>query len=99
MNEEKQPPYSLALVLCDAIYQDTISGKPTLLGCFSVLHAREFPARHASMAAYAAITDGRGTVSILFRLVDVDEEAEPLFEGTTEVEFRDPRAVIELQFH
>ena len=92
------PPYALALVVCDMIWRDPGTGKMTILGCFSTIGAIKFPATHPAMSVYAAATDGRGTVPIVLRLVDVDEEREPVFELMTDAVFPDPRAVIEMAF-
>jgi hypothetical protein len=93
------PPYALAMVISDAIWRDPGSGKRTILGCFSVLFARRFPAVHPIMAVYAVLTDGRGKVPIKLRVVDVDEENVPLFEANGEVVFADPRATVEIDMH
>jgi hypothetical protein len=96
------PPYPLAMVISDAIWHDPGTGKRTILGCFSVIFARTFPAVHGMMAVYVAVTNGRGRVPIALQVVgaidDEDEEA-TLFRGEGEVEFPDPRAVVELDFH
>src|SRR5437868_11999367 len=96
---EVPPPYALALVICDAIWRDPGSGKRTILGCFSVIHARQFPAVHPIMAVYVAVTDGRGKVPIILQLVDSEDEGAPLFRGEVDAEFRDPRVIVELDFH
>jgi hypothetical protein len=36
-------PYCLAMVLCDQVYRDAISGKFTLLGTFSTVGAQKYP--------------------------------------------------------
>ena len=91
-------PYALALVVCDAIWRDPGTGKRTILGCFSAILAKEFPTKHPLMSVYAAITDGRGKVPVALRLVDVDEERDPVFELKGEVKFDDPRIVAEIDF-
>jgi hypothetical protein len=58
----------------------------------------KFPAMHPVMSVYAAVTDGRGTVQITLRMVDVDEEKPPVFELKTDAVFPDPRAVVEMAF-
>lgn len=97
-NEERvtiQKPYALAMVICDHVWRDGTTGKCTLLGSFSFIAAASFPATHHSMGIYAAITDGRGKVSITLTIVDADEE-EALFRAEAEIGFEDPRAVSEL---
>ncbi len=92
------PPYTLALIICDQIYADPSTGKMTILGTFTTIGARRFPAVHPSMAVYLAVTDGRGKCPIRVRLIDVDEEREPIFTLDGEVEFKDPRGVVEMPF-
>ncbi len=91
-------PYTLALIVCDQIYADPATGKMTLLGTFSTIGASRFPAIHPSMAIYLAVTDGRGKCPIRVRLVDVDETREPVFTLDGQVEFKDPRSVVEMPF-
>lgn len=92
------PPYALALIVCDQIYKDFATGKKSLLGMFSALTADSFPAMHPSFGLFIALTDGHGEVPIKLRLIDVDEEREPVFEIKGHANFSDPRAVIELSF-
>ena len=49
-------PSPIALVVCDALYQDP-SGKTALIGLFNMLAAQSFPATHPQMCVYAAVTD------------------------------------------
>lgn len=95
----QQAPYPLAMVICDAIFRDPGSGKRTLLGCFSTIIAPKFPARQPLLALYIAVTDGRGRVPITLKLVDVDEDAPPIFEAENVIEFTDPRVIMELDLH
>ena len=92
-------PYPLAMVVCDAVWCDPGTGKAFLLGCFSGITAVEFPVVHPLLAVYAALTDGRGTVNVNLKLVDSDEENDPLFDGQMPVQFDDPRMISELAFH
>lgn len=91
------PPYALAMLVCDGLHRDPMTGKTFVLGSFSAVYARDFPATQA-MCVYVILTDGYGKVPIMLRIIDVDAEDEPLFEAETEVEFIDPRAVVELKF-
>jgi len=100
MSDAKIPaPYPLAMVIADAIWRDPATGKRTILGCFSSIGAKEFPVVHPQLAVYVALTDGRGTVPFKIQMVDVDDEAEPIFQAEAEVEFGDPRMAVEMDFH
>ena len=92
-------PYPLAMVVCDAIWQDPGTRKFTLLGTFSTIHGEKFPLRHNVLAVFVSLTDGRGKTPIRLRVVDVDEERNPVFDGTNEVDFTDPRMVFEIAYH
>jgi hypothetical protein len=92
------PPYALSIVLCDLLYKDSASGKTSMLGTFSQINARSFPARHPLMYLHVELTDGRGKVRLRLRLVNAEEDLPPLFEGEAEIELTDPRTVAEIGF-
>jgi hypothetical protein len=89
-------PYPLAMVVCDWIYRDPYTGKQTLIGTFSAIGGPSFPLVHPQLAVYVSLTDGRGRMSVRLRLVDVDEVREPILEFDDDVEFTDPRMIVEL---
>lgn len=92
------PPYPLAMVVCDNIHRDPGTGKPFILGCFTVIHARKFPATHPVMGLYIELTNGRGKVPCRVQLVDANEEREPLWVTEADLEFPDPRMVLQMVF-
>jgi hypothetical protein len=100
--QQRQPtgivPYALALVVCDMIWRDPTTHKPTILGCFSAITAAAFPVKHPLMCVFAVMTEGHGKVPIDLRLIDVDEDRLPIFELKSEAIFPDPRAVVEIDF-
>jgi hypothetical protein len=96
--ESRPAPMVLAMILCDAIYQDPATKKCTLLGTFSTINARQFPAVHRQLAVHAAMTDGHGKTMIRLTLIGPDESAPPLFSREGVIEFGDPRMVAELNF-
>lgn len=96
MSETLPPPLALAMVICDAIWIDPSTGKPTLLGLFSEIGAKAFPVVHPLLAVHICMTDAHGKVPIMLRLVDADEEGEPIFQVEDEVDFPDRRAIINM---
>jgi hypothetical protein len=96
MSSAPRSPYAIALVLCDAVHRDPVTGKNTLLGTFSTITSRTFPAVHPEMSAYLALTDGAGTSRIDVRLTPADGAAAPLAEASFEVEFDDGRMTFEV---
>jgi len=95
---ERPAPVVLAMVVCDAIHQDPATGKCTLLGTFSTLTARSFPAVHPMMAVHVALTDGHGQTRIRLCLVAVQSDEQRLFDQEGTINFPDPRAVAEINF-
>jgi hypothetical protein len=87
---EPPPPEVLALVLADHIHHDDETGKLFILGTRLQIWARSFPLDHPALAVYAALVDGRGNITLRFRLVDSDEEGEVVAEEEAEVTFDDP---------
>lgn len=60
-------PQLLAWLTCDGVHIDPGSGKHTILGIFSNIQSRQFPATHPFMIWFMTITDcaaGKHTVKI-----------------------------------
>ncbi|RME40406.1 MAG: hypothetical protein D6788_03380 [Planctomycetota bacterium] len=98
---ERPVPDVLALIVCDQIITDRLTGKQSLIGMFSKIHARGFPAAHPQLCVYCALTEGYGDTDLTIRVVDADEARPPIVEGRGKVRFKDPRAIanLALQFH
>ena len=92
------PPFALAIGVCDLVYRDRGTGKRFIMGCFSVVHAVEFPAIHPSLGIYLDLTNGRGQVTIRVQIVDADDERDPIWSAESQVDFVDPRMVAELDY-
>lgn len=90
------PPFALAMVVCDGVWNDPATGKKFILGTFSSLGSRSFPAVHPMLSLYITLTNGRGKVPFRVQIVDVDEERPPINEARGEIEFPDPRSIVEL---
>jgi len=101
MSANKPTPNVLALLVCDQIITDRITGKVSLIGMFSKVHGRRFPAAHPMMSVFVAMTDGHGKTDLTIRIVDANEARPPIVEGRGSVDFKDPRAIahLALQFN
>ncbi len=93
---EVPPPFALAMVVCDSVWTDPGTGKKFILGCFTTIGAKTFPATHPFLSLYILLTGGRGKVSFKIQIVDVDEEREPFGVSEGEIEFADPRGIVEV---
>jgi hypothetical protein len=95
-------PYCLAMILCDNVHVDSATGKQTILGTFSAVGAKKFPANFA-LTVYFAITDAaEGETELTFRIVDsrhgFDDGSAPVFEHKFPIQSPSPLAVIEGRF-
>ena len=100
MSEQGQkipPPILLSVIICDQVITDLITRKNTLVGVFDNINAIQFPARHAWLAIFCQLTNGRGRVPITVRLVDVGDSDTVLGEFKVEESFKDPREVRNLR--
>ena len=88
----------IALVLCDAIYQDAASGKSALVGLFNNISTHSLPVTHPRMAVFASVTGLREGSHAKLEIVNAETEqvivgaSGPLPEGTT------PLTVADLNF-
>ncbi len=97
----KPVPDVLALVVCDQIITDRLTGKQSLIGMFSTIHSFRFPAVHPQLCVFCSLTDGHGSSPLTIRIVDSNDARPPLVQGQGTVHFQDPRAIanLSLQFH
>ncbi|MGB2985045.1 MAG: hypothetical protein WBE26_04105 [Phycisphaerae bacterium] len=101
MAMHKPTPDVLALIVCDQIITDRLTGKQSLIGMFSRIHTRGFPVAHPQICVYVALTEGYGETEFAIRIVDANDARPPIVEGRGKVRFKDPRAIanLALQFH
>ena len=101
MAGQRPTPDVIALLVCDQIITDRLTGKQSLIGMFSKVHAVGFPATHPQLAVFVALTDGHGRTELTIRIVDSNDARPPIVEGRGAVDFKNPRAIanLALQFH
>ena len=101
MTTNAPAPDVLAMIVCDQIITDRMTGKQSLIGMFSRIHARGFPASHPQICIYVTLTEGYGETEFELRIVDANDERPPIVEGKGKVRFQNPRAIanLALQFH
>ncbi len=90
-------PMGLALVVCDAIIEDKLTGKKTLVGLFDRVQTKKIPCVHPAMSVFVSLTGGRGEYpcEIVCRHTDNETVA---FSAKGKVVLRDPRHVVDLVF-
>jgi len=101
MTTERPTPDVLAMLVCDQIITDRLTGKQSLIGMFSKVHARGFPAAHPQLCVFVALTEGYGQTELRIRIVDSNDDRPAIVEGKGTVDFKNPRAIanLALQFN
>ena len=94
-------PDILSLIVCDQIITDRVTGKQSLIGMFSRIHASRFPATQPQLCVHVSLTEGRGKTPVMIRIVDSEDSRPPIVQGQGVVDFKNPRAVanLALQFY
>jgi hypothetical protein len=77
---------------------DPATGKKSFLGTFARILAVRFPVIHPQIVAHIELTDGRGEVKIKLRLIDAEENEEPIIEIDDRIELADPTVVADMDF-
>ncbi len=90
-----QMPQVLTLLMADVVSRDPITRKFSILGTYNAITMGSFPAVLPSMSLYLALTDGRGKMPLLLRLIDADEERPPVFTIATILDSSDPTLPME----
>jgi len=95
---QRRQPEVLAMILCDQVIRDQITGKMSVIGSFSAINAVEFPTVHRNMAVYVALTEGEGEYDGSLRF-GLEETGEVLLNINGKVRMRQPLDVAEWHFH
>lgn len=100
-----ETPYCLAMLLCDQVYRDTLSGKVSVLGVFNQLVPPASAEEKSRFCVYVSLTDGHGECELNLKLRhaeadfydDEDNIVSTPAQGVT-FEFTDPLMVVEAVF-
>ncbi len=88
-------PHVLAMIICDIVIDDRISGKKSLVGLFDAIATTALPCTVNELHVFLVLTDGYGTLKARLRCVRASTDEE-LFSTVQEVKFPDPLAVLEI---
>jgi hypothetical protein len=88
-------PSVLAMIICDTVIDDRISGKKSLIGLFDAIATTHVPCVVNELHVFVAVTDGYGKMEMKLRCIKTSTEEE-IFRTETEVRFPDPLSVVEL---
>jgi hypothetical protein len=95
---DKPAPIGLAIVICDQIIEDKLTGKKSLIGIFNQIGAQNFPCRHPQVCVFVSLTEGRGQCVARLRIVH-DESNHVVAEVNGQIQFPDVHTVVELNFN
>jgi hypothetical protein len=70
----KPPPKCKAILLCDAVIVDAVTGKPTIVGIFNGFNVPGFPGLTSPCYAFLQLTDGIGTYRIIVEIRDLRDD-------------------------
>ena len=90
-------PSGLAIVVCDQIIEDKLTGKKSLIGIFNQIATNSFPCRHSRMGVFVSLTEGRGSCAARLRVAH-EEKGDVVAEVKGQIQFPDIHTVVELNF-
>lgn len=99
--QEIPPPVLLSAVVCDMMIFDALTHKATVVGIFDTINALKYPVRHGALSVFCQLTNGRGQVDVLAKIVGIEgDEEELICENSVQTKFVDVRQVqnVLLQF-
>lgn len=76
MEHAKPKPIPLAMVICDTVIEDKLTGKKSLIGVFNNITVRECPCQHPSLNVFIALTEGIGEYKSTLRCIKSDTNKE-----------------------
>ena len=98
MMTDKPAPVGMAIVICDQIIEDKLTGKKSLIGIFNQIATQSFPCRHPQVCVFVSLTEGRGQCAARLRIVH-DESDHVVAEVNGNIQFPDIHMVVELNFN
>jgi hypothetical protein len=96
MPEGIPPPLALSLIIAESHLVDVRTRQHSLIGIISQISAPSFPVMVSRLCMYCEISNGRGRMELLFRIVDADGARPAVVEATTQFELHDPLMIHQL---
>ena len=91
----KPNPIPLAMIICDLVIEDRLTGKKSLIGLFDDITAKKVPTTHSSLNVYVALTEGHGSYEIKLKCL---AESDVVLELGGPVLFKNPHQIVEWNF-
>jgi hypothetical protein len=93
----KETPIGIALILCDLILFDEPTKKRSLIGLFSAVNARSFPAVISKVCVLASITNINGELELTLGAHN-ETTGHTILEIPAQAQSEDPNAVMDIAF-
>ena len=91
---KKPKPNHLAMVICDSVIEDRLTGKKSLIGLFNNIGANNVPCVHPRLNVYMVLTEGHGNYRMELKCLKVGDEKE-ILKMELAIDFKDPRQIVE----
>lgn len=88
-------PMGNALIVCDDIIEDKRTGKKTLVGMFSKIHANKLPAVHPRMNIFISFDNAKGKYSSVIKIIH-EASGKVIAETKGEINVKSPMDVTDL---
>src|SRR5437764_669259 len=85
----KPPPKCKAILLCDVVIIDAMTGKTSIIGVFDGFNLAQFPGNIGPFNAFLQLTDGIGKYRITVEVHDLREDKVLARAEIAEMEFQD----------
>ncbi|MHC4429124.1 MAG: DUF6941 family protein [Planctomycetota bacterium] len=83
-------PVVLTLLLCEKVIVDARTQQYSLVGLVSNVNASRFPVRSPNLCIFTEVTGGHGVTGLTVRIVDVDENREPVVKLDLQLNLENP---------
>jgi hypothetical protein len=92
--KQTPPAECLAIIICESVVEDHRSHNKCILNTYNRIASPRFPARQDRLTVFISLTSGRGKQPFVVEFLAPD--GNPMAKGNGEVEFPDPRAVVDV---
>ncbi|NMA43578.1 MAG: hypothetical protein GX946_09390 [Oligosphaeraceae bacterium] len=90
-------PIGLALIPCDTVIEDRLTGKKSLIGIFGQFSVRKFPYTHPNMCVLVSLTGGSGEHVCELTCSDAGSQ-KVIFNVKAKIKFKHPHQVLDMVF-
>ncbi len=92
--KKKPPPQCKAILLCDQVIVDAMTGKLSIIGIFEQFNVASYPARTVPFTAFLQMTDGVGDYAITLEIRDLGNDTTLGRAAGPTIHFPDRRAKV-----